>query len=58
LNDIAMMGFSDEDQEHFAQLIGYSIGGYGELSYVSDESYRAAFDLAQALPPPPNSKEK
>ena len=35
-------GFSQEDQEQFAQLIGYSLSGFGDLSYVSDETYYAA----------------
>lgn len=39
LNKIAMLGFSTEDQEQFAQLIGYSMSGFAELSYVSDETY-------------------
>lgn len=34
LNDLARMGFSDEDWRQLAQLIGYSVSGYGELSYV------------------------
>jgi hypothetical protein len=28
-----------EDAEQFAQLIGYSLSGFSELSYVSDEAY-------------------
>lgn len=51
LNWIAMQDFSREDQEQFAQLIGYSISGYHELSYVSDESAAAASDLAHVLLP-------
>ena len=31
-----------EDWEQFAQLIGYSLSGFGDLSYVSDETYRTA----------------
>ncbi len=31
--------FTDEDRVQFAQLIGYSRSGFGELSYVSDEAY-------------------
>jgi len=42
LNQIACMEFSREDREQFAQLIGYSLSGYGDLSYVSDETYAAA----------------
>lgn len=38
LNWIATQDFSQEDQEQFAQLIGYSVSGYHELSYVSDKS--------------------
>jgi len=36
LNDIARKGFSREDREQFAQLIGYSLSGARELSYMSD----------------------
>ncbi|MEL7893460.1 hypothetical protein [Vreelandella neptunia] len=32
-------------QEQLAQLIGYSVSGYGTLSYVSDESYERADSL-------------
>ena len=37
MNKIACMGFSKEDRQQFAQLIGYSVSGYGELSYVEEE---------------------
>ncbi|HEY9661654.1 MAG TPA: hypothetical protein V6C65_24625, partial [Allocoleopsis sp.] len=30
----------------FAQLIGYSLSGFGDLSYVSDETYAAASSMA------------
>lgn len=42
MNDIARMDFSQEDREQFAQLIGYSHSGSGELGYVSDEVWCAA----------------
>lgn len=42
MNALAVMDFSREDREHFAQLIGYSHGGAGELSYMSDEVWYAA----------------
>jgi hypothetical protein len=42
MNHLAMQGFTQEDQEQFAQLIGYSLSGFGELSYVSNETYEAA----------------
>lgn len=51
LNKIAMRKFSAEDREQFAQLIGYSVSGYHELSYVSDESAAAASKLADELMP-------
>lgn len=44
LNKIALMNFPREDQEQLAQLIGYSVSGFSELEYVSDE----VFDAAQA----------
>ncbi len=42
LNELQKMDFSDEDRQQFAQLIGYSLSGYGTLGYVSDEAYAAA----------------
>lgn len=33
---------SKEEKQQFAQLIGYSVSGYGDLSYVTDEAYAAA----------------
>lgn len=47
LNKLAMLDFSTDDQEQFAQLIGYSLSGYSDLSYVSDESYNAAIKLQE-----------
>jgi hypothetical protein len=37
LNDLARMDFSAEDWEQLAQLIGYSVAGFSELSYVREE---------------------
>lgn len=42
MNDLARKGFSADDQEQFAQLIGYSLSGFSELSYVRDETFEAA----------------
>lgn len=39
MNQLALMPFSDEDRAQFAQLIGYSLGGFGDLSYVTDMEY-------------------
>lgn len=51
LNTLAMQQFTREDREEFAQLIGYSICGYHELSYVSDESAAEASRLAKLIEP-------
>lgn len=48
LNDIACMEFSQEDRQQFAQLIGYSLSGYGELPYVDDAAYHVASELAES----------
>ena len=48
MNSIAVGDFSPEDREHFAQLIGYSLDGFSELSYVSDKTYAAAVKAAAA----------
>lgn len=42
MNDIAVEDFDSEDREQFAQLIGYSHSGAGDLSYVSDGVWYAA----------------
>lgn len=53
LNEIAVFcqtnGISDEDQMQLAQLIGYSVSGYGDLDYASEESVAAADAIAQTL---------
>ena len=47
LNAIAIMKFSDEDREQFAQLIGYSVSGFSDLSYVSNEAYATVNRMAE-----------
>jgi len=43
MNDLAVMPFDREDRRQFAQLIGYSLSGYGDLSsYVSGKDYQRA----------------
>lgn len=50
MNALAMMDFPDEARAQFAQLIGYSVAGYGDLSYVSDMLYaRACGDQDQGV---------
>lgn len=51
MNRLAVRDFAQEDREQFAQLIGYSISGYHELSYVSDESAARASKLAKEVVP-------
>lgn len=47
LNDLARLDFPKEDRQQFSQLIGYSLSGYGELSYVDDETYMTAEAMAE-----------
>lgn len=49
LNKIACMQFDQNDEEQFAQLIGYSVGGFGDLSYASAEVIAAADKLAEEI---------
>ena len=49
LNKIAMLDFPREDQEQFAQLIGYSLSGFADLPYASDEVYVAAQKMADGM---------
>lgn len=48
LNILAAKGFSVEDREQFAQLIGYSLSGFSELNYVTYETYAAAEMMREA----------
>ena len=41
LNTLARMNFPREDWVQLAQLLGYSVSGFGDLSYVTDEDYEA-----------------
>ena len=49
LNSIASMNFPKEDYEQLAQLIGYSVSGFGELSYASEETIAIADEIARKL---------
>jgi hypothetical protein len=51
LNTLAILSFPQEDCEQFAQLMGYSICGYHELSYVSDDSAAKASLAAREILP-------
>lgn len=45
----ASNGVDGKYQEQLAQLIGYSVSGYGTLSYVTDDSYERAESVANNL---------
>ena len=47
MNTLAQLPFSAEDRNQFAQLIGYSVGGFADLSY-SNEKIVAEADAAVA----------
>ncbi len=47
MNTIARRDFATEDRQQFAQLIGYSLSGYGELSYVDDDAYGVAATMLE-----------
>lgn len=49
MNKLATLDFAVEDREHFAQLIGYSLGGFGDLGYVSNATYSAAASMHEDL---------
>jgi hypothetical protein len=40
LNRQALGNYDNEDHVQFAQPIGYSVGGFADLSYVSDAEYK------------------
>ncbi len=42
MNDLAVLKFSDEDRNQFAQLIGYSVSGYADLSYANEKHIEQA----------------
>jgi len=47
LHDLTILDFSDDDRAQFAQLRGYSLTGFGELSYVNKETYELAEMLSR-----------
>lgn len=42
MNMLACMEFSKDDRQQFAQLIGYSVYGFSELSYADDDTVQIA----------------
>jgi hypothetical protein len=49
MNGLARLPFTEADRAQFAQLIGYSVSGWGELSYVPLRIARIADDLGDSL---------
>ncbi len=49
MNKLAILPFKREDREQFAQLIGYSVSGFSDLSYVSDKTYERAREKSNRL---------
>lgn len=40
MNQLALIDFTRDDREQFAQLIGYSVSGFTELSYVRNATWK------------------
>lgn len=57
LNQLAKQGFSKADHDQLAQLIGYSVSGWGDLSFASKKRIRKADKKAEKIwndrPTPP-----
>lgn len=51
LNWLALVDAPRSDHEQFAQLIGYSVSGFGDLPYVRPETIERADALAERLRP-------
>ncbi len=50
MDQIAMLpGITREEHEQFAQLIGYSVSSFGDLSYAQPETVKAADAEAERL---------
>ena len=49
LNALARMDFTDEDRMQLAQLLGYSVSGFGDLPYAKKKIVRKADRIAAAL---------
>lgn len=48
MNTLAVKQFTREDREQFTQLIGYSHGGAGDLSYFSNAAWDSALQAHKA----------
>lgn len=48
LNEISCWDIPQNDRSQFAQLMGYSLSGYGSLSFADDLTYAAAYNMHHA----------
>lgn len=48
LTRLTSMPFDDGDWEQFVQLLGYSLSGVSELSFVSDDTFDVAERMAES----------
>jgi len=51
MNTLAMMDFDKNDRWQFAQLIGYSVSGIGDLSYRDNDDLAEADRIVEELFP-------
>ena len=64
LNAIARLDFPTEDRIQLAQLLGYSVSGFSDLSYATDDTVTAAEEAVTSLltdletPPAPTLETK
>jgi len=49
LNSLSMMGFDKNDWWQFAQLIGYSVSGIGDLSYCDKKQLAEADEIVEQM---------
>lgn len=49
MNALAIIPFDADEREQFAQLIGYSVSGFGDLGYSSKEAIEAADEEAERI---------
>lgn len=49
MNAIAMQKFDQDDRAQFAQLVGYSVAGAGDLSYMDDALIVKADDIVDKM---------
>ena len=57
MNELAVLNFTNADRAQFAQLIGYSVSGFGDLSYAPRDKV-AHFDRIVARIALPQRRKK